>query len=192
MQKLLQRLCGVLLLSGITCPAVLAQSYPTRNVEVIVPYGPGGSTDIVARLSAQKLQERLGQAFVVLNRPGAAGTVGLQAAMRAAPDGYTLLNSYTAEAVIVPHMLTTARYSVVDDFEAIAVTAVVPVALMVSKNVKASNLKDFIEEMRAQPGKVHLRGRWRQSAACHRRMDEQAQGIECRARAIPRRLARNK
>jgi tripartite-type tricarboxylate transporter receptor subunit TctC len=144
MRKLLQRLCGVLLLSGITCPAVLAQSYPTRNVELIVPYGPGGSTDIVARLFAQKLQERLGQAFIVFNRPGAAGTIGLQAAMRAVPDGYTLLNSYTAEAVIVPHMLTTARYSVVDDFEPIVVTGVVPVALMVSKNVKASNLKDFI------------------------------------------------
>jgi tripartite-type tricarboxylate transporter receptor subunit TctC len=69
MRKLLQRLCGVLLLSGITCPAVLAQSYPTRNVELIVPYGPGGSTDIVARLFAQKLQERLGQAFIVFNRP---------------------------------------------------------------------------------------------------------------------------
>jgi putative tricarboxylic transport membrane protein len=139
MRKLLQRLCGVLLLWGITCPAVLAQSYPTRNVELIVPYGPGGSTDIVARLFAQKLQERLGQAFIMLNLPGAAGTVGLQAAMPAVPNGYTLLNSYTAEAVIVLHMLTTARYSVVDDFEPIVVTSVVPVALMVSKNVKASN-----------------------------------------------------
>jgi putative tricarboxylic transport membrane protein len=158
MRKLLQRLCGVLLLWGITCPAVLAQSYPTRNVELIVPYGPGGSTDIVARLFAQKLQERLGQAFIMLNLPGAAGTVGLQAAMPAVPNGYTLLNSYTAEAVIVPHMLTTARYSVIDDFEPIVVTGVVPVALMVSKNVKASNLKDFIEEMRANPGKYSYAG----------------------------------
>ena len=97
MRKLLQRLGGVLLLWGAMCPAVLAQSYPTRNVELVVPYGPGGSTDIVARLFAQRLQERFGQAFIVLNRPGAAGTVGLLAAMRAVPDGYTLLNSYTAE-----------------------------------------------------------------------------------------------
>jgi tripartite-type tricarboxylate transporter receptor subunit TctC len=66
MRQLLQRPCGVLPLRGITCPAVLVQSYPTRNVEVIVPYGPGGSTDIVARSFAQRLQERLGQAFVVL------------------------------------------------------------------------------------------------------------------------------
>ena len=158
MRKLLQRLGGVLLLWGAMCPAVLAQSYPTRNVELIVPYGPGGSTDIVARLFAQKLQQRLGQTFVVLNRPGAGGTLGLQAAMRAAPDGYTLLNSYTAEAVIVPHMSPAAKYSIIDDFEPIAVTGLVPVALLVSKNVKASNLKDFIEEMRAKPGKYSYAG----------------------------------
>ena len=66
MRKLLQRLCAALLLWGLSCPAVLAQSYPTRNVELIVPYGPGGSTDIVARSFSQRLQERLGQAFVVL------------------------------------------------------------------------------------------------------------------------------
>ena len=121
-------------------------------------YGPGGSTDIVARLVAQKLQDRLGQTFVVLNRPGAGGTIGMQAAMRAAPDGHTLYNAYTAEAVIVPHMSKNAKYSVVDDFEPIAITGLVPVVLMVSKNVKADNLKDFIAEMRANPGKYSFGG----------------------------------
>ena len=84
-------------------------AYPTRNVEIIVPYGPGGSTDIVARIVAQKLQDRLGQTFVVLNRPGASGTIGISTAMRANPDGYTLLNSYTAEAVVVPQISKTAQ-----------------------------------------------------------------------------------
>ena len=81
--------------------------------------------------------------------------------MRAVPDGYTLLNSYTAEAVIVPHMLTTARYSVVDDFEPIAVTAVVPVALMVSKNVKAEQPEGFHRGNASQSRQVLLRGRRR-------------------------------
>jgi putative tricarboxylic transport membrane protein len=166
MWKLLHRLCGVLLSWGITCPAVLAQSYPTRNVELIVPYGPGGSTDIVARLFAQKLQERLGQAFIVLNRPGAAGTAGLQAAMRAMPDGYTLLNSYTAEAAIVPHMLTTARYSVVDDFEPIVVTGVVPVALIVSKNVKASNGTPILNMGGAIIKRMGVKTEWEESIGC--------------------------
>jgi tripartite-type tricarboxylate transporter receptor subunit TctC len=145
-------------------------AYPTHNVEVIVPYGPGGSTDIVARIVAQKLQERLKQSFVILNRPGASGTLGLNLAMRATPDGYTLLNSYTAEAVVVPQISKTHQYSIADDFEPIAITGLVPVVLMVSKNVKANTLKDFIAEVQANPGKYtygggygsppHVMGAW--------------------------------
>jgi tripartite-type tricarboxylate transporter receptor subunit TctC len=135
-----------------------------------VPYGPGGSTDIVARIVAQKLQDRLGQTFLVLNRPGASGTLGITAAMRAAPDGYTLLNSYTAEAVVVPQISKTQKYSIVDDFEPIAITGLVPVVLMVSNNIKAGTLTDLIAEVRANPGKYtygggygsppHVMGAW--------------------------------
>ena len=134
------------------CAATIAQAqhYPTRNIEIIVPYGPGGSTDIVARTLAQKLQDRLGQTVVVLNRPGASGTIGATLAMRAAPDGYTLYEGYTAEAVVVPQISKTAKYSI-DDFEPIAVTGLVPVVLMVSKNVHANNLQEFIAEVRATP-----------------------------------------
>jgi tripartite-type tricarboxylate transporter receptor subunit TctC len=135
-----------------------AAPYPTRNVDVIVAYGPGGSTDIVARIVAQQLQERLGQTFVIVNRPGAGGTIGITAAMRAAPDGYTLINAYTAESVVVPQISKNAKYSVVDDFEPIAITGVVPVVLMVSNKVKADNLKDFLEELRANPGKYNYGG----------------------------------
>jgi tripartite-type tricarboxylate transporter receptor subunit TctC len=167
-------LCVAAAFSALTAllSSALAQpgSYPNHNVEVIVPYGPGGSTDIVARIVAQKLQDRLGQSFVILNRPGASGTLGLNLAMRAAPDGYTLLNSYTAEAVVVPQISKAHKYSMVDDFEPIAVTGLVPVVLMVSKNVKADTLKDFIAEVQANPGKYtygggygsppHVMGAW--------------------------------
>lgn len=139
--------------------AALAQApYPNRNIEMVVPYGPGGSTDIVGRIVATRLQERLGQNVVVLNRPGASGTTGLLSAMRAAPDGYTLLNSYTAEAVVVPQISKTHTYSVVNDFEPIAITGLVPVVLMVSKNVKANTLQEFIAEVRANPGKFTFGG----------------------------------
>jgi tripartite-type tricarboxylate transporter receptor subunit TctC len=171
MRRLVRQLVGLMAVAAAACPAAIAQpAYPTRNVEIIVSYGPGGSTDIIARIVAQNLQDRLGQSFVVLNRPGAGGTIGMQAAMRAAPDGHTLYNSYTAEAVIVPHISKNAKYSVVDDFEPIAVTGLVPVVLMVSKTIKADNLKDFIEEIRASPGKhtygggngspPHVMGAW--------------------------------
>ena len=134
-------------------------------------------------LVAQKLQDRLGQTFVVLNRPGASGTIGITAAMRAAPDGYTLYVGYTAETVVVPQISKTHKYSVVDDFEPIAITGLVPVVLTVSKNVKADNLKDFIDEVRANPGKYTYRRRRRQPAARHGRLDEQDQGPRRAARA---------
>jgi tripartite-type tricarboxylate transporter receptor subunit TctC len=157
MSKLMPWMAAVAIVASVI--GVDAAPYPSRNVEVIVSYGPGGSTDIVARLVAQKLQDRLGQSFVVLNRPGAGGTIGMQTAMRATPDGHTLYVSYTAEAVIVPHISKNTKYSVVEDFEPIAITGLVPVVLMVSKQtVKAENLKDFIEEMRANPGKYSFGG----------------------------------
>jgi tripartite-type tricarboxylate transporter receptor subunit TctC len=152
------------------CFPALAASYPTRNVEIIVSYGAGGSTDIVARIVAQALQERLGQSFIVVNRPGANGTIGFGQAMRATPDGYTLAVGYTAESVVVPQISAATKYSVVDDFEPIAITGLVPVVLTVSKNIKADNLKDFIAEVRANPGKYtyggghasppHIMGAW--------------------------------
>ena len=167
MSRLAWLVGGLASLVAIASPVA---AYPVRNIEIIVGYGPGGSTDIVARIVAQRLQERLGQTVVVINRPGAGGTIGLTSAMRAAPDGYTLFNGYTAETVVVPQISKTHTYSVVDDFEPIAVTGVVPVVLMVSKNVKADNLKDFIEELRADPGKYtygggggsppHVMGAW--------------------------------
>lgn len=146
-------------LAAMASPA-FAQStpYPNRNIEIIVPYGPGGSTDIVARIVAQKLQERLGQNVVILNRPGASGTLGITTAMRATPDGYTLMNGYTAETVVVPQISKTHSYSVVDDFEPIAITGLVPVVLMVSKNIKANTLPEFIAEVRANPGKFTFGG----------------------------------
>src|SRR5262249_21386766 len=141
-----------------------------RNVDVIVAYGAGGSTDFVARAVSQKLQEKLGQPFVVLNRPGASGTIGITQAMHATPDGYTLYAGYTSECVVVPQISKNVKYSVTDDFEPIAVTGLVPVVLIVSKNVKADNLKDFINEVRANPGKYtyggsvgsppHVMGAW--------------------------------
>jgi tripartite-type tricarboxylate transporter receptor subunit TctC len=163
-------LCAAIASTVALSSAIQAAPYPTRNVEVIVSYGPGGSTDIVARVVAQALQDRLGQSFIVVNRPGASGTIGLGQAMRAAPDGHTLYNSYTAEAAIVPHISKDAKYSIVDDFEPIAITGVVPVVLMVSKNIKANTLQEFIAEMRANPGKhtfgggngspPHVMGAW--------------------------------
>ena len=170
MAGLAGRLCSAVLLAASGSPIAQAASYPTRTVEIIVSYAAGGSTDFVARTVAQRLTDKLGQPFVVLNRPGASGTIGLKAAMAAKPDGYTLYVGYTSETVVVPQISRTAAYSATDDFEPVAVTGIVPVVLIVSKNVKADNLKDFIAEVRANPGKYtyggsvgsppHIMGAW--------------------------------
>ena len=109
MRKLTSALLGVALA---TCAAMLAAAqsarYPSRTIEIVVAYGAGGSTDLVARALAQKFQERLGQSVVVLNKPGGSGTIGATAAARANPDGYTLYDGYTSETVVVPQLSRTS------------------------------------------------------------------------------------
>jgi tripartite-type tricarboxylate transporter receptor subunit TctC len=170
MLRLAKRFGSLIIAFSALILPVRAETYPSRAVEIVVAYGPGGSTDIVARAVAQKLSERLGQTFVILNRPGASGTIGITAAMRAKPDGYTLFVGYTSETVVAPQISKTLNYSAVDDFEPIAITGLVPVVLTVSKNIKAGNLKDFIAEVRANPDKFtygggagsppHIMGAW--------------------------------
>ena len=160
---------GAIIVSTTGLAASQPARYPSRTVEVVVAYGPGGSTDLVARALAQKFQDRLGQSVVVLNKPGASGSIGATLAARAAPDGYTLYVGYTAETVVVPQISRNAKFSI-DDFEPIAVTGLVPLVLITSKNVRATNLQELIAELSAQPGKFsygggigsppHIMGAW--------------------------------
>ena len=152
-----------------TLAAAQDARYPSRTIEIVVAYGAGGSTDLVARALAQKFQQRLGQSVVVLNKPGGSGTIGATVAAHANPDGYTLYVGYTSETVIVPQLLKTIKYSI-DDFEPIAVTGLVPLVLITSKNIRAGSLRELIAELRAQPGKFtygggiasppHVMGAW--------------------------------
>ena len=145
----------------ITWAATLAPAqtarYPSRTIEIVVAYGPGGSTDLVARALAQKFQDRLGQSVVVLNKAGGSGTVGAALAARANPDGHTLYVGYTSETVIVPPLVKNAKYSI-DDFEPIAITGLVPLVLITSKNIRANTVRELIEELRAAPGKFTFGG----------------------------------
>jgi tripartite-type tricarboxylate transporter receptor subunit TctC len=150
---------GALLI--VASAATLAQAqparYPNRTIEIVVAYGAGGSTDLVARTIAQKFQERLGQSVVVLNKAGGSGTIGAMAAARAAPDGHTLYVGYTSEVVVVPQVSKSVKYSI-DDFEPIAVTGLVPLVLISSKKVRAGNVSELIAELRAAPGKFTFGG----------------------------------
>jgi tripartite-type tricarboxylate transporter receptor subunit TctC len=169
MRKLTPLLLGIAIALAANETSAQPARYPSRAVEVIVAYGPGGSTDLVARALAQKFQESLGQSFVVLNKAGGSGTIGATLAVRAAPDGYTLYVGYTSETVVVPQVSKGAKYTI-DDFEPVAVTGLVPLVLITSKKVRADNVRDFIAELAAQPGKYtygggiasppHIMGAW--------------------------------
>jgi tripartite-type tricarboxylate transporter receptor subunit TctC len=160
---------AVVIAAWTTLLSAQSARYPSRTIEIVVAYGAGGSTDLVARALGQKFQDRLGQPVVVLNKPGGSGTIGATLAARANPDGYTLYVGYTSETVIVPQLSKAAKYSI-DDFEPIAVTGLVPLVLITSKNIRANNLQQLIEELRAQPGKFtygggiasppHVMGAW--------------------------------
>jgi tripartite-type tricarboxylate transporter receptor subunit TctC len=148
---------AVLVASVATIVEAQPARYPSRTIEIIVAYGPGGSTDLVARVLAQKFQDRLGQPVVVVNKAGGSGIIGATVAARANPDGYTLYVGYTSETVIVPQLAKNARYSI-DDFEPIAVTGLVPLVLVTAKQMRASNLHELIAELRAAPGKFTYGG----------------------------------
>lgn len=126
-------------------------TYPTRPVRVIVPFAPGGTTDIVARLLAGHLQQRLGQPFVVENRPGGGATVGSQAVADASPDGYTLLISNSASHGVSPALYRTVRYDALADFTHIVLAATTPQALVANPRWEARTIADVVRLGRLAP-----------------------------------------
>ena len=129
-------------------------SYPSHPVRVIVPYSPGGSSDAVARIVAQKLGEMLGQQFVIDNRPGASGSLGREIVAKASPDGYTLLIGDSPHIINV-HVLRHVPYDPIKDFTPISLLATAPQVLVINPTSPAQTLSDFIAAARAQPGKLN-------------------------------------
>jgi tripartite-type tricarboxylate transporter receptor subunit TctC len=130
-----------------------AQGYPARNVTVVVPFPAGGSVDGVARILVQKLNETMGQHFIVENRPGgASGIVGANSVAKAPPDGYTLLESASVH-VINPLLYKTVPYDVVSDFTPIMLLAEGPLIVSTHPSVPANNLKELFELVRKNPQK---------------------------------------
>jgi len=134
--------------------ASMAQTYPTHPIRLIVPFPPGGSNDIVGRMVATQLGERLGQPVVVDNRGGAGGTIGTDIAAKAAPDGYTLLLVSVAHA-FNPAMYKKLPYDPEKSFAPIGMVGAGPVALMVNPAVPVHSVKELIELAKAKPGQLN-------------------------------------
>ena len=142
-------------LAAIGPSQALAQAYPTKPVRLVVPFPPGGSTDIVARIVAQKLGERIGQPIVVENRGGAGGTIGTDAVAKAAPDGYVLGFASTSTHAVAPAVYAKLGYDPVKDFAPISLVAVTPYLLVVNPKVDVKSLKEFVAYVKPRPGKFN-------------------------------------
>jgi tripartite-type tricarboxylate transporter receptor subunit TctC len=132
-----------------------AQTYPIRPVRIIVGFPAGGPTDIVARVMAQWLSERLGQEFVVDNRPGAASNIATEAALRAPPDGYTLLQVTSTNAVNVT-FYENLKFNFMSDIAPVAGIIRVPFVMEINPSIPAKTVPEFIAYAKANPGKINM------------------------------------
>lgn len=142
------------LLCAVALPATAQPSYPAKTVRVIVPYPPGGGNDIIGRAVAEELTRRLGQTFIIDNRPGGSTVIGAEIAMRAPPDGYHLLVSSQTTFAIVPHVKTKVPYDPVNDFAPVSLLATQPYLVVVHPSLPARTVKELIAVAKAQPGKI--------------------------------------
>ncbi|MBY0265831.1 MAG: tripartite tricarboxylate transporter substrate binding protein [Burkholderiales bacterium] len=151
---LLITLLAALFVAPLQAMAAAGDDYPARPVRLLVPNPPGGGSDAVARILAQKLTERFSQQFVVDNRAGGGGIIANETVARANPDGYTLLLAFIGPVAISP-ALTRVPYDSVKDFAPVALTAAGQYMLVLHPSVPAKSLKDFVAYAKANPGKIN-------------------------------------
>ena len=136
-------------------PQAFAQAWPDKPIRLIVNFGTGGAPDLIARLYAPRLSEALGQPVVVENRAGAGGNIGVEAVVRSAPDGYTLLSSASSSFVIGPHIYTKLAFDPVKDIVPVAAAALTPMYLVVRPGLPAATVAELVAHARANPGKLN-------------------------------------
>lgn len=150
------RVLAVLAFSAVFSSGIQAQpAYPAKSVRVVVAFTAGGTTDILARLVAQQLSERLKQQFVIDNKPGAGGNLGTESVVRAAPDGYTLIVNSVGPIAVNPTLYSKLGYHPVTDLVPMVQIADVPNVLVVHPSVPARSMEEFIAYAKANPGKLN-------------------------------------
>jgi tripartite-type tricarboxylate transporter receptor subunit TctC len=146
-------LLGLALAALSPLSAAWAQAYPSKPITLLVPFPPGGPTDLVARVLAKKMSEQMGQSIVIDNKPGANGNIAAVAAAKAAADGFTVLYN-TSSITLSPALYKNLAYDVQRDLAPVALTAVVPLALVVNPAVPVNNVREFIAYAKANPAKL--------------------------------------
>jgi tripartite-type tricarboxylate transporter receptor subunit TctC len=157
-------------------PALAQSNYPNKPIRLVVPFPPGGGTDILARVIGQKLSESLGQAVVVDNKPGAGGNIGVDAVAKSQPDGYTMVIGQTSNLAVNPTLYPKLPYDPIKDLAPISLVASAPLVMVVAAGSPLKSLDDVITAAKAKPGDVtfaspgsgtvaHLSGELLQQAA---------------------------
>jgi len=136
------------------CAAVVAQNYPVKPVRIVVTFTPGGPTDIQARMLGEKLAQRMGQQFIIDNRGGAGGNIGMEVAAKSPPDGYTLVFSTVGTWAVNPHLYK-LPFDAVKDFAHITQVSTAPGALIVHPSVPATSVKELIALAKKRPGELN-------------------------------------
>ena len=153
MKKITKYVIAILAISGFFSPLAAYAVYPDRPVKLIVPFGPGGFTDVVARILGQKLSVAMGQQFVIENKPGAGSTIGTDSVAKAAPDGYTLVMVSTAH-VLGPWVYKKVPYNALKDFTVVCKLVDSAYVFVVNPKVPAKNVKEFIALAKASPDSI--------------------------------------
>jgi len=150
------RLAGAAALLALFVSAATAQSYPTRQITLVVPFAPGGPADFLGRLIGQKMGEDLGQQIVVDNRPGANTIIGAQAVAKAPSDGYTLLMAIDGTLVMNPFLYSKLAYDPFKDFVPVSLVALVPSAVVGNISIPVNSIKELVEQEKAKPGTFQI------------------------------------
>jgi tripartite-type tricarboxylate transporter receptor subunit TctC len=137
-------------------PGAAASQYPAKPLRLIVPQGPGSSSDIISRIVALKVGDLLGQQLIVDNRPGAGGILGADIAAKAAPDGYTLMLGATPWVTMAPYTYKNLSYDPLSDLLPVSLVAISPNLLVVNPSVRATTVKELVELMRAKPDQLNM------------------------------------
>ena len=143
-------------LLALSVSAAAAQSYPARQITLVVPFAPGGPADFLGRLIGQKMGEDLGQQVVIDNRPGANTIIGAQAVAKAQPDGYTLLMAIDGTLVMNPFLYSKLAYDPFKDFVPVSLVALVPSAVVGNVSIPVNSIRELVEKEKAKPGTFQI------------------------------------
>jgi len=151
--KQVMALAAAVVVTATVGPVAVAQDFPAKPINIVVPFPPGGSNDVLARVLGQKMSESFGQPVIVQNKPGAAGNIGTEIVARSEPDGYTIGIAPNQTVSVNPVLYPKLPYDVVKDLQGITMAGRVPMLLVVSPKVSARTTAELIAQLKANPGK---------------------------------------